>query len=136
MNDAALATDGSLSLTLPVSLNATYYVTIKHRNSIETTTPTALSFAGSVISHDFTTGVTKAFGDNLKLISGTAVIFTGDVNQDGTVDTGDMIPVDNDSFNYATGYLASDVNGDGSVDTADMIFIDNNSANYVGTQHP
>ncbi|HLN19884.1 MAG TPA: hypothetical protein VK213_02275 [Bacteroidales bacterium] len=136
VNDAILLTDGSLTLTLPVSLNASYYITIKHRNSVETTTPTAKSFAGSVIDHDFTTGVAQAYGGNLKLSSGTSLIFTGDVNQDGSVDTGDMIPVDNDSFNYASGYLSSDVNGDGSVDTADMIFIDNNSANYVGTQHP
>ncbi len=137
LNDVALGTDGTIIINnLPVSLNGSYFITIKHRNSIETTTPTAKSFAGSIIDHDFTTGVAQAFGSNLKLVGGTSVIFTGDVNQDGTVDTGDMIPVDNDSFNYATGYLASDVNGDGSVDTADMIFIDNNSANYIGTQHP
>ena len=136
VNDASLSTDGTLTLTLPVSLNASYYVTARHRNSIETTTPTSKSFAGSVINHDFTTGVAQAFGENLKLIGGTSVIFTGDVNQDGSVDTGDMIPVDNDSFNYASGYLSSDVNGDGSIDTADMIFIDNNSAAYVGTMHP
>lgn len=136
VNDAALNIDGTLTLTLPVSLNASYYITIKHRNSIETTTPSAISFSGSTISHDFTTAAGQAFGNNLKNIGGTFVIFTGDVNQDGTVDTGDMIPVDNDSFNYATGYLGSDVNGDGSVDTADMIFIDNNSSNYIGTMHP
>lgn len=136
INNVALATDGTVSLTLPVSLNASYYVTIKHRNSIETTTPAAKSFAGSVIDHDFTTGVTQAYGENLKLIGSSSVIFTGDVNQDGSVDTGDMVPVDNDSFNYISGYVTSDVNGDGSVDTADMIFVDNNSANYIGTLHP
>lgn len=134
--DTSVGTDGTMTLTLPVSLNGSYYVTIRHRNSIETTTPAALSFTGSVINHDFTTGVTQAFGENLKLIGSVSVIFTGDVNQDGTVDTGDMIPVDNDSFNYSTGYITSDVNGDGTVDTADMLFIDNNSANYVGTSHP
>jgi hypothetical protein len=136
VNDAALGTDGTITLNLPVSLNGSYYVTIKHRNSIETTTPTAKSFAGGIINHDFTTAVTQAYGENLKLIGGVSVIFSGDVNQDGAVDTGDMIPVDNDSFNYLSGYLISDLNGDGSVDTADMIFIDNNSANYIGTQHP
>lgn len=136
VNDAELKTDGTITLTLPVSLSSSYYITVKHRNSVETTTPAAKSFAGSVIDHDFTTGVVQAFGSNMKLSAGISLIFTGDVNQDGSVDTGDMIPVDNDSFNYATGYLVSDVNGDGSVDTADMIFIDNNSSLYVGTMHP
>ncbi len=134
--DVALATDGTATLNIPDSFNGSYYITIKHRNSIETTTPTARSFTGGFISQDFTTGTAQAYGNNLKNISGVFVIFTGDVNQDGSVDTGDMIPVDNDSFNYATGYVNSDINGDGSTDTADMIYVDNNSANYIGTMHP
>jgi hypothetical protein len=44
--------------------------------------------------------------------------------------------VDNDSFNYASGYLDSDVNGDGSVDSGDMTIIDNNAAVFIGSMFP
>jgi uncharacterized protein (DUF2141 family) len=63
-------------------------------------------------------------------------IFSGDVNQDGSVDTADMTPVDNDAGNYALGYLPTDANGDGTVDTSDMTIVDNNAAGYVVAQHP
>jgi hypothetical protein len=64
------------------------------------------------------------------------VIYGGDVSQDGFIDTADMTPVDNDSFNYLSGYLNSDTNGDGVVDTGDMTMVDNNASNYIGTQTP
>ena len=70
------------------------------------------------------------------MIDGKYTIFAGDVNQDGAVDSNDMIPVDNDSSNYLYGYLITDVNGDGVIDSNDMVKIDNNNANYVGTVHP
>lgn len=136
VNDVLLSTTGAATITLPPTINGNYYITVKHRNSIETTTPSTISFAGGIIGHDFTTSAAQAYGNNLKNSGGVFIIYGGDVNQDGSVDTGDMLPVDNDSFNYVFGYLNSDVNGDGSVDTGDMIIVDNNSANYVGTQHP
>ncbi|MBK6964712.1 MAG: hypothetical protein IPH20_12420 [Bacteroidales bacterium] len=70
------------------------------------------------------------------MITGQYTIYSGDVNQDGIVDTGDITPVDNDAANYAAGYLVSDVNGDGITDTADMTIVDNNAAGYVGSVTP
>ena len=55
------------------------------------------------------------------------MIWGGDVNQDGIVDTGDMNPVENASTNVIMGYVAEDVNGDGIVDTSDMNIVENNS---------
>jgi hypothetical protein len=79
----------------------------------------------------------KAYGGNLlQMITGQFVIYSGDVNQDGVVDTADMTPIDNDSANYAAGYLDTDVNGDGVIDTADMTIVDNNAAAYVGSITP
>lgn len=135
-NNVPLSTTGQVTVTLPPTISGDYYITVRHRNSIETTTPTVKSFNGSIVEHNFTTLNTQAYGSNLKNIGGVFIIYSGDVNQDGGIDTGDMLPVDNDSFNYAFGYLNSDVNGDGTVDTADMIIVDNNSANYIGTMHP
>ena len=70
------------------------------------------------------------------MIDGKYTIYAGDVNQNGSIDTGDMTPINNDSFNFMGGYLNSDVNGDGTIDTGDMFNVNNNSLNFIGTVHP
>ena len=134
--DIPLSISGNASITVPGNFNGNYYVTIKHRNSLETTTALAVSFVGSTINQSFGNPA-NVYGGNLQMmIDGKYAIFAGDVNQDGGIDLNDMIPVDNDASNYLYGYLNTDVNGDGIIDLNDMIKIDNNSANYIGTAHP
>jgi hypothetical protein len=57
--------------------------------------------------------------------------FSGDTNQDGFIDGGNMSPVDNDAVRFVMGYLVSDINGDGFVYSADMTIIDNNAADFI-----
>ncbi|MHC1776582.1 MAG: hypothetical protein AB9834_14350 [Lentimicrobium sp.] len=131
-----LNTNGTVSVTIPGTLSGSYYITIRHRNSVTTTTAAPVSFASGTISYSFNQP-SQAYGGNLlQMVTGQYVIFSGDVNQDGFIDTGDITPVDNDAANYATGYLDSDVNGDGITDTADMTIVDNNAAGYVGSMTP
>jgi hypothetical protein len=113
-----------------------YFIVIKHRNSLETWSSSPVSFSSNSMSYNFTTEASQAFGDNLKQMSGVFVIYGGDVNQDGVVDSADMTPVDNDAAVYLAGYLPADVNGDGIIDTADITIIDNNSASYTGVIAP
>jgi len=127
----ALNMNGSASLTLPASMTASYFIVVKHRNSVETWNGSPVPFGSGSVSYNFTSAAGQAFGNNLKLISGKYVIYGGDVNQDGFVDTADLAPIDNDSYNFLTGYLSTDVNGDGSVDTGDMTIADNNSAIFI-----
>ncbi|MBK6965459.1 MAG: hypothetical protein IPH20_16395 [Bacteroidales bacterium] len=128
---------GLSGLLIPASLNGSYYIVVRHRNSIETISATPVSFAGNVISYDFTDLASKAYGNNmLQMADGKWAFYAGDVNQDGSVDTGDMSPVDNDAGAYATGYLTTDVNGDEVVDTADMTIVDNNASIFVGSATP
>jgi photosystem II stability/assembly factor-like uncharacterized protein/PKD repeat protein len=124
-------TDGTASVTIPGLLNSTYYVVVKHRNSIETWSGVPLSFSGSAVSHNFTTAASQSFGNNLKLVSGKYVIYSGDVNQDGIVDSGDMTLVNNAVNAFSTGYIPSDVNGDGITDSADMLLLDNNASLFI-----
>lgn len=131
-----LSTTGQASLTIPSNFSGSYYVTIKHRNSITTVTATPLSFSGTLVTWNFTTAATMAYGSKLKNISGTYVLYAGDVNQDYLVDISDMISVDNLSALATTGYLPSDVNGDGLTDISDMILIDNNSSQAIGASLP
>jgi hypothetical protein len=130
-----LDVNGSASFTLPAAFSGSYYVTIKHRNSIETTTASPVPFTGGTISYAFD-ATSKAYGDNMKVDGAYALIFGGDENLDGLVDSSDMIDVDNDVAAFATGYLSTDVNGDGLVDSTDMILIDNNSSIFVSSSLP
>jgi hypothetical protein len=131
-----LSTSGSASTIVPTAYNGSYYITIRHRNSVETTTANPVSFAGGSITYNFSTAASQAYGSNQTGIGGVFMIYGGDVNQDGVVDTGDITPVDNDAANFAAGYLDTDVNGDGITDTADMTIVDNNAAGYVGSVTP
>jgi len=63
-------------------------------------------------------------------------IYSGDVNKDGAVDATDLAAIDNDAFNFNSGYLATDVTGDGFVDATDYSIADNNAANFVSAILP
>jgi hypothetical protein len=63
-------------------------------------------------------------------------IFNGDVNQDQFIDFSDLTLIDNDAYNYTSGYVLTDVNGDMYVDFTDLTIVDNNSYNYIGVAKP
>ncbi|HCT70646.1 MAG TPA: hypothetical protein DF409_05980, partial [Bacteroidales bacterium] len=129
--------DGTISITLPSSLNGSYYLSIVHRNSLNTVSGLPVPFVGEIVSYDFSDNASKAYDNNMiEVNSGIWAIYAGDVDQNGIIDTNDMTPVDNDSAGFNTGYLTTDINGDGIVDTADMTFVDNNSASFVTSSTP
>jgi hypothetical protein len=135
--DIDLHTNGSATISIPYTFAGSYYLTVKHRNSIETTTAAALSFAGTTIACDFSSSADQAFGSNMKnLGEGVFGIYGGDANADGSVDALDLIIVDNDASSFASGYLPADVNGDGAVDALDLILTDNNSSAFVAVILP
>ncbi|MDD4598985.1 MAG: hypothetical protein PHW35_13550, partial [Lentimicrobiaceae bacterium] len=137
VNNVMLSTSGMATIDdLPGTFDGDYYITIRHRNSIETTSATAVSFAGSIINQSYAAPA-DVYGANLvQMIDGYYAIYGGDVNQDGSADSGDMTPVDNDAANFESGYLPTDVNGDGSIDSGDMTLIDNNASLFVGSILP
>ncbi|PKO97829.1 MAG: hypothetical protein CVU14_09265, partial [Bacteroidetes bacterium HGW-Bacteroidetes-9] len=104
--------------------------------SIETTTSSLVSFADAIIDYAFDLPA-RVFGGNLLLMGdGRYVIYGGDANQDGMVDTADFSPVDNDQTNFVSGYVVTDINGDGIIDTGDFNTIDNNQFSFVGAVLP
>lgn len=132
-----LSTTGLASITtVPTIYNGSYYITLKHRNSLETTTATAVSFANNTVSKSFGAPA-DVYGGNLQaMIDGGYAIFAGDSNSDGFIDTSDMSLVNNDSFNFMSGYFNTDINGDGFIDTSDMTIVNNNSFNFIGAILP
>jgi PKD repeat protein len=133
-----LNTNGTIIINpIPAGATASYYVVIKHRNSIETWSNVPLSFSGTgPYNFDFSTAASQAYGSNMKTMGSVFAVWGGDVNQDGIVDTGDMNPVENASTNFIMGYIVQDVNGDGIVDTGDMNIVENNSTDVIQVMSP
>lgn len=113
-----------------------YYIVVKHRNSIETWSSAGNSFVSNSMTYNFTTSAAQAFGSNLVLVGTKWTFFSGDANQDGTIDAGDIIDVYNDVTIGNSGYLPTDVNGDDFVDVSDLIIAYNNSVNVVSVITP
>lgn len=108
-----------------VSEAASYYVVVKHRNSIETWSATIQSFINGILSYDFTTSQNKAYGNNLKLKSGKWCIYNGEIaDADQYIDGDDVIAVFNTQGQM--GYLLQDVNGDNYIDSDDVTLVFNN----------
>ncbi|MHC1778350.1 MAG: BACON domain-containing carbohydrate-binding protein [Lentimicrobium sp.] len=134
--EVPLSINGTATVEIPYEFSGDYYITIRHRNSIQTTSANPVSFTNEVVDYVFDMP-SSAFGSNLcEMPDGWFAIYSSDVDQNGTVDTGDITPVENLSNQFYSGYSPEDVNGDGLVDTADQIFLDNNQADFISTIHP
>ena len=63
-------------------------------------------------------------------------VYSGDVNNDGTIDLNDVLSVYNGASVFSTGYVVNDVNGDNIVDLNDILITYNNSAAFVAVARP
>jgi hypothetical protein len=122
-----LDTAGNANITFPGSVNGnSYYVVVGHRNSIATWTANPIAFNGNT-NYNFTNAISKALGSNMAEDGGVFMLFSGDVNQDGSVDFSDYPDLDISSNNGDLGYYVTDLNGDASVDFNDYPILDINS---------
>jgi len=116
----------TINFTIPEE-GLRYYIVVRHRNSITTWSRGGGEIFTGTINYDFTTGLNKAFGDNMKIVNGKAAFFTGDINQDGIVDASDLSAVDNHAYNSSVGpYVTEDLNWDEFVDATDLALCENN----------
>jgi len=110
-----------------------YYTVIKHRNSLETWSRSGGDSLkkGAIVSYDFTSDSTKAYGNNLIKKGSKYCIYSGDISQDGIIDGTDALLADNSAAVFATGYDPADLTGDSFVDGSDAIIVDNNARKFV-----
>ena len=123
----------------PLPSNSSFYIIIKHRNSIETwsTAPIVFPPWNGPVTYDFTTVVTQAFGNNLKWMGNAACIYSGDFNQDDNIDLLDYLIWDNQSLNSPFGYyLLCDLTGDLIVDVNDYLFWSTNYTAFIYAHYP
>lgn len=131
-SDVSLGTNGLATFTVPGSYNSNYYLAIRHRNSLTTVSSVPVWFNTGTVTYDFTTSINKAYGNNqLEIGEGVFGFISGDYNQDGVIDTEDVLGIDNHASAYMTGYLSTDINGDGVVDDSDLMIADENGTNFM-----
>jgi len=118
------------------SYGTSFYVVLKHRNSIETWSSAGNYFTSDTLFYDFTSSSSQAYGNNLKLKGTRWTLYSGDVNQDGIIDASDLSTIDNDSYNSVSGYVITDLNGDEFVDASDLSLVDNNAYNLINLIRP
>ncbi|MFZ4399880.1 MAG: hypothetical protein ACOYO1_07590 [Bacteroidales bacterium] len=111
-------TGGKTYISIPNTYSGSYYITVKHRNHVETTTANPVSFTDANITCNFTDAATKAFGSNMKLLApGVYGLFAGDINGDGLIEPlTDLAAVKATIDTYGSGYVPSDINGDGNIE--------------------
>jgi pimeloyl-ACP methyl ester carboxylesterase len=131
-----LQMDGTVHFVITQNLSGSYYIVLKNRNSIETWSAQPASFQGNVFYYDFTDAAGKAYGNNLKLIGGNYAIYSGDKNQDGSINATDKNETGTAAGSFTKGYVSSDINGNGVVDGLDLILIDNNADAGVVKKSP
>jgi hypothetical protein len=138
VNNALINTDGTARVLFPASaIGNSYYVVLKHRNSLETWSASPVNIATLGASYNFSNAANKAFGDNLSNMgNGVFGIYSGDINQDGSIDFADYPSLDIASQNGVLGYDSNDLNGDASVDFADYPILDVNSNNGIFSMRP
>lgn len=118
--------------------SGSYYLQIKHRNSIETWSRAGgeLLMPGGYYQYNFTNSQNKAYGNNLVFTGNRFSIYSGDVDQNGVINLNDMIAAYNDASQFLTGYKNTDVTGDNITNLEDIILIFNNSAKFIGRITP
>ncbi|MBL8008324.1 MAG: hypothetical protein JNJ56_12405, partial [Ignavibacteria bacterium] len=120
--------------------NIPYYVEVKHRNALETWSADPVAFASDYASIAFSVDAIYAFGNNEIQVDNDPynvfAFYSGDINQDGTIDASDLSGVENDLSNSVSGYVPADLNGDEFVDASDLSLVENNVALGVSVITP
>jgi hypothetical protein len=130
-----LQTNGTATVTFP-GLAGPYYLSVRHRNAIETWSYSAVEMDSS-INYDFSTAASKAFGNNqAELGNGLFGFYSGDVNQDGAIESSDYSIMENDVISILFGYMSTDLTGDGSVESSDYALMENNIIRLIFVQRP
>lgn len=115
-----------------------YYIVLKSKNTIETWSRKEGEeiVMGKKLSYDFTTGMRKAFGDNMLMIGKYAAIYTGDVDQNGIIDKSDVGAVLDDAVKNTKGDVVTDLNGDEIVNELDYAIVNANFEKNIKSVTP
>lgn len=137
--DSAITVIDSVSLsgllTFPNASDGNYYLDVKYFNGLRTWSRSGgetLIGNGIPYDYDFSSAVSKAYGNNLILRGSKYCTYSGDINQNGVITLDDVLSVNNDANGFASGVrIITDLNADGTVELSDITMVYNNSSNFV-----
>jgi len=118
---------------------------VHHRNALETWSSVPVLFSALTVNYDFTTALSKAFGNNLAdLGDGNFALWSGDIShayfgvgyQDEVIESQDYVDMENAVNAILLGYIPQDITGDGIVEAADYAIEENNVGAIVFTIRP
>lgn len=121
--DSSKSVIDSISLTgtfvFPNIATGIYYIAVKHRNGLETWSKSGGEnfIQGSEVNYDFTTSASQAYGSNQKLKGSKYCVFSGDSNQDGSINITDKNLIVNKLG--MPGYLREDLDGNRFINAKD-----------------
>lgn len=142
--NAMLNTNGTVQCNFPTSaLVGSYYIVVKHRSCLPLWSANPISFTISS-EYNFIQNVSNAYSlVSLPILHqvapGVFALYTGELNDDGYIDSQDYIAYE--TYSYSSSYLDlymldGDFNGDSYVDASDYPTFDNNSQLGLFTQRP
>lgn len=137
--EVLLYANGNATLTIPSAYDGNYYLSVRHRNSIETVSASPVSFIENTAYYNFANSAGQAYGANQKDLNGDGSLwgfYSGEVTQDGYIEFIDVISIYNRNVNGASGYSSEDIDGNGYVEFLDYIIAYNNSINSAGIITP
>ena len=123
-----------------ISYLRNYYLQVIHRNTIETWASSTVQFNKFFLgNYRFDVTDTSVLGSNELIVETSPVrygMYSGDVNQDGSIDLNDVLSVYNAATIFSSGYITDDVTGDDLADLNDILIAYNNSAAFVAAVRP
>ncbi len=135
--NAILKTNGTATCRFSSADSGSYYIAVKTKSGIQTWSKTPQAVGNTLLSYDFSTAANKAFGDNMKnLGSGVFGFYSGDINQDESIDSSDAPDLFDAIDASEFGIQVTDLNGDGSVDNTDVPFFSDNADSSIYSIHP
>ncbi|MBK7432162.1 MAG: hypothetical protein IPI62_14925 [Bacteroidetes bacterium] len=134
---AILQTNGNAQFYFPAAVAGnSYFLVLKHRNALKVWSANALTLSNG-FSFDFSTAANQAYSSNQKFLETNIYgFYSGDVNQDGTINSTDYSSIENATQNYTSGYYSFDLTGDHLIESADFSLIENNSMLLLNVAHP
>lgn len=135
--DGTIHSSGKTYVDIPRDFIGSYYLTVKSRNHVETTSALPVSFGDEYVSYDFTTSSDKAYNNNMvKLKDGVYGLYAGNSNQDELIDNRDIILVQAKIKVFAQGYINEDLDGNGILDNRDLVLLWKNVKEFIEFIHP
>lgn len=115
-----LQTNGAAVCTFTSLPSGSYYIAVNGNNFIETWSNEPQIIGNTALNYDFSNASSKAYGNNMGQIdTGVWAFYSGDINQDDSIDSSDTSDLFYDIDHSSFGILTTDINGDGTVDNSD-----------------